>query len=168
MIDQAYEEAEELLPCNSSECVFRNLLHPNSCPAYYRDAVAARLRERDEEIRLLSEQNDRLHELSPDGQPCACNYDERGTVCGVHRVYLEKIAGKEIALYKKLWEEAKEVYALSVKTENELRAEIKLLKADRDMWIADDQKQNTALGRVIKERDDLRAEIERHKAIRNG
>jgi len=39
------------------------------------------------------------------------------------------------------------------------------LKADRDMWIVDDAKQNTALGRVIKERDDLRialrAEAER-------
>jgi len=37
---------------------------------------------------------------------------------------------KEIALYKKLWAEAAAVYALSVKTENKLRAEIDRLKVE--------------------------------------
>jgi len=108
--------------------------------------------------------------------PCKPNCDSRQPLaCNQHAIsclYLYRPAvaiklrerDEEITFYKKLWEEAEEVYALSVKRENELLDKIKLLKADRDMWIADDQKQNTALGRVIKERDDLRAEIEQLKA----
>lgn len=36
----------------------------------------------------------------------------------------------EVELYKNLWEEEKEVYQLSVQTENELRTEVKHLKAE--------------------------------------
>ena len=47
-----------------------------------------------EEIRLLTEQNDRLHELFPDGRPCACNYARAGAVCEAHRGYFERLVEK--------------------------------------------------------------------------
>lgn len=43
--------------------------------------------------------------------------------------------------------------------ERAAKQEIERLKVDRDMWITDDAKQNTALGMAIAERDQLRAEL---------
>lgn len=115
------QQAEELLKCVAWSLCMDYGEHNSACPAAFRPAVAAALGAKDRDIELLNHdndllyaENDRLHELFPKGEPCACNYDERGTVCMVHQVYLDKVAGERIT--------AKE-------------AEIERLKTERDQAI---------------------------------
>ncbi len=45
-----------------------------------------------------------------------------------------------------------------------LHRENERLKADRDMWLSDDAKQNNAVGRLTKERDELRQQLAQARA----
>lgn len=53
------------------------------------------------------------------------------------------------------------------KTED-LERELNAMTADRDMWLGDDTKQNSAVGRLIRERDDLRAHIVALSAVQSA
>lgn len=57
--DKADIESEELLPCNGkSYCAGQP--HNTKCPAFYRPAIAAKLRERDAELKKLADDYDML------------------------------------------------------------------------------------------------------------
>lgn len=50
-----------------------------------------------------------------------CNHTGQSFICEHCVAATLRKRGEEIALYKQLWEEEKEAYAFSIKTENELR-----------------------------------------------